>query len=146
MYARRVDLASAYILQFVGTWYSWGGDDPSGFDCSGICIEVLKAVGYFPRKGDATAQGIYDRYKSKVTGTPTEGCFVLYGKNTMAITHIEYVIAVIDGTVFTVGASGGGSRTKTKDDAIKDNAFIKIRPQRSDVIAYVNPFWTQGDR
>lgn len=145
MYSRRVDLALDYAKHFVGTWYSWGGDDPSGFDCSGFVLEVLKSVGLFPRRGDTTAQGLYDRFKDKGTQNPSEGCLAFFGKATSKIIHVEFVIASIGGVIFTLGASGGGSKTKTKDDAIRDNAFIKVRPLRNDVIAYVNPFWTQGD-
>ena len=25
-----------------GKWYTWGGDDPGSFDCSGLVIEYLK--------------------------------------------------------------------------------------------------------
>lgn len=145
MYTERVDLAVDYAKQFIGTWYSWGGDGPSGFDCSGLCIEILKAVGLFPRKGDATAQGLYERYKDKSTQNPGEGCLVLYGRDVSHIIHVELVVATIRGVVFTIGASGGGSRTKTKNDAMRDNAFVKVRPIRGDVIAYVNPFQTEGN-
>ena len=143
MFDKRVDLAVDYAMKYVGTWYSWGGDDASGFDCSGLMIEVLKAVGLFPRKGDETAQGLYERFKDKVTQNPVEGCLVFYGRSTNRITHIELVVAIFGGTVFTVGASGGGSKTKTKEDAIRDNAFVKVRPMRGDVVAFSNPFSTE---
>lgn len=141
MYARKVDLALHYAEQFIGTFYSWGGDDSAGFDCSGFCIEVLKAVGLLPRRGDWRAVDLYNLFKSKATQDPTPGCLTFYGRSTSAITHVELVLAKIGDTVFTIGASGGGSNTKTKEDAIRDNAFIKVRPMRGDLVAVVNPFW-----
>ena len=40
----------AYKLawKYIGKFYKWGGDDPSGFDCSGFVIEILKSVGILP--------------------------------------------------------------------------------------------------
>jgi cell wall-associated NlpC family hydrolase len=45
-------------MSYLGTFYIWGGDDPSGFDCSGLAIECLKSVGVLPREGDWTAQDL----------------------------------------------------------------------------------------
>ena len=44
--------------------------------------------------------------------------------------------------VAIIGASGGGSKTKTIKDAIKHNAFIKVRPvnSRSGPKAYFDPY------
>lgn len=41
-----------------------------------------------------------------------------------------------------IGASGGGSRTRTRQDAIKHNAFIKIRPvdSRKYIAGFANPY------
>lgn len=41
-----------------------------------------------------------------------------------------------------LGASGGGSGTVTKEDAIKHNAFIKMRPfkSRANIYGFVDPF------
>jgi cell wall-associated NlpC family hydrolase len=50
-YTRR-KMAVEYAEKFIGKFYKWGGDDPAGFDYSGLAIEVLKAVGVLPRKGD----------------------------------------------------------------------------------------------
>jgi hypothetical protein len=117
----------------LGRWYSWGGDDPNqGFDCSGLMIEVLSAAGVFPRGDDTTAAGLRQRYQR--VSQPRPGDLLFWGEPP---THVEMVWVIVDGTVFTIGASGGGSRTRTREDAIRDNAFIKIRPARAG--------WTAAD-
>lgn len=133
----KLELARIVALSHLGTFYKWGGDDPSGFDCSGLCIEILKSVGLFPRTQDTTAQGLFNKYRSAETAVPFEGCLVLYQNKARKIIHVEYCLD----SEFTIGASGGGSRTKTEADAIRDNAYIKIRPinERRGPI-YVNPF------
>jgi len=113
-----------YAFQFVGTWYKWGGDDASGFDCSGILIEILKAHGALPRKYDSTANDLYwNNIKYKVN-KPLAGCGVFYENSDGTIVHVEMCVD----NLFAIGASGGGSKTLTQEDAIRDNAFIKQRP------------------
>jgi hypothetical protein len=54
------------------------------------------------------------------------------------VVHVEICLS----EELSIGASGGGSKTKTIKDAIKQNAFIKIRPihSRKNVWGYVNPY------
>lgn len=132
------ELAIQYAFCFIGKWYKWGGSNPDGFDCSGLCIEVAQAVGIFPRHFDGTAQSIYQELRFKQVTEPHAGCFVFYGKSINEITHIEFCID----DQHSIGASGGGSKTLTEANAIRDNAFIKIRPIRSrkDVAVFVDPF------
>lgn len=133
------DIAVDYVMRYIGTFYSWGGDDPSGFDCSGIAIEMLKAVGLMKRKVDATAAMLWEKFKDKQVNEPYKGCLVFwYNNTTKKIIHIEICI----NNRLSVGASGGGSRTKTKEDAIRDNAFIKMRPfkSRAYIHGFVDPF------
>jgi hypothetical protein len=121
------ELSLAIAWGFLGTFYTWGGDDPSGFDCSGILVECSKAVGKLPRRSDFTAAGLYLRWKH--LGIPAQnmrpGDVVFFGKGGR-VTHVE--ICVLAHPALAIGASGGGKRTKTRQDAIKDNAFIKVRP------------------
>jgi hypothetical protein len=52
--------AAEYVWTFLGLPYRWGGDDPiQGFDCSGLIVEVLQAVGLLPHGSDLTANGLY---------------------------------------------------------------------------------------
>lgn len=119
---------------FHGKFYSWGGDDPSGFDCSGLVIECLKSVGKLPRQFDTTAQGLYDMFAK--TTIPQMGVLAFWGNG-----KVEHVEICIDDTL-CMGASGGGSKTLTKEDAIRDNAFVKVRPIKRDrpFIGFADPF------
>ena len=137
-YMDKRQIATRYAWSFLGLIYKWGGDDPSGFDCSGLCVEILQGVGLIDRKSDYIAQGLYDKFKDKERTNPVEGCLVFWGKSNKEIIHIEYCI----NDELSIGASGGGSRTLTVEDAIKQNAFIKLRPFRSrkNIVGFVDPF------
>jgi cell wall-associated NlpC family hydrolase len=130
----------AYAKVWLRTWYKWGGDDPSGFDCSGFVIECLKAWGKFPRKADMTADGLKYRFRNQQIQTPVPGCLVFWLNPQGIAYHVEIAI----NSWQSIGASGGGSSTLTIEDAIRDNAFIKIRPidsrQPSGRFLYLDPF------
>ncbi len=129
-------IASRLAYKFVGLPYIWGGDDTvAGFDCSGFVIELLKSIGILPRGGDWTAKTLYVKFKDKKVKFAKEGCLVFFAKNNKII-HVEYVWE----KGLMIGASGGGSKTKTREDAIKHNAYVKIRPLRKDIFAIVDPF------
>ena len=133
------NMLKEYAMSFVGTWYSWGGDDPRGFDCSGFVIELLKSTGILPRKYDTTAHGLYQLFSHGVTPHPKTGDLVFYwSKDGKKVVHVEMCIS----QTLTIGASGGGSKTRTKDDAIRDNAFIKMRPINHErgVVTICDPF------
>jgi len=133
-----VELATRVAWSFIGTAYRWGGDDPmAGFDCSGFVIEILKSVGKLPRVGDWSAAQLSEMFPK--TTVPHEGCLVFYSSTPGGhIIHVEYVI---DDTR-SIGASGGGSSTNTVQDAINQDAYIKVRPfgGRQNIACFVNPF------
>lgn len=132
------ELFMEYAWRFVGTFYIWGGDDPSGFDCSGYAIEALKSIGLLPREGDWTADQLWNMFAEKQVLKPSEGCLVFWGNNAGDAIHVE--ICVND--KFSIGASGGGSQTTSVAKAIEHNAFIKMRPMvsRPMILGYVDPF------
>ena len=134
-----IDLAIRYAWTFLGRWYKWGGDDPSGFDCSGLACELLQAVGKIPPKSDYNAVGLSGMFPK--VDLPKAGCLAFWcsgGNQRSNIAHVEFCID----EKHTIGASGGGSATITERDAVKQNAFIKIRPiDRARVLwGYVDPF------
>ena len=140
----KAQIATKIAWSMHGKPYIWGGDDTiAGFDCSGFCIEILKSVGILPRKGDWTAQGLWDRFSDntveKEVPRPFEGCLVFwYNKARDKIIHVEYAI----NSELCIGASGGGSKTLDLADATEQNAYIKVRPwyTRDNVKGFINPF------
>jgi len=139
-YLDKLDLALSVAERLLGKPYIWGGDNPGeGFDCSGFVIEVLKSCGILPRSGDWTAHDLMNKFADSALDVPRAGCLIFWGNSGRA-THVEMVCAVLDGTVYTIGASGGGSRTQSAADAVRDDAYIKIRPAKSNSLAVVNPF------
>lgn len=127
-----------YAMSFVGLPYRWGGDDPmEGFDCSGLAIELLQAQGKFPHGQDSTAQGLYDRFKDKKWNVPTFRCLAFFGRGTNVITHVAFCL---DG-LSMLEAGGGRASTTSKEAAIAQNAFIRVRPieSRKDLVGFVFP-------
>jgi cell wall-associated NlpC family hydrolase len=136
------ELMVQVAMSYLGTPYRWGGDDPSGFDCSGLAIECLKSVGLLPRGGDWTAEGLAEKFanaRQDYSRPEKLGELVFWqSHNSGKIIHVE--ICLTRG--LSIGASGGGSSTLTEADAMKQNAFIKIRPieSRRGVWGRVDPF------
>lgn len=132
----KLELAIKVAWTFVGTFYRWGGDDPAGFDCSGLVMEILASVGKVPRYSDYAASNIYYNLREFKVDKPEAGCLIFWGKDIGHITHVEFCID----NEHTIGASGGGSSTTSVEAAIKQNAYVKVRPIRKNYVAIVNPF------
>jgi len=133
-----LEIATRVAWSFHGLPYRWGGDDPmAGFDCSGYIVEILKSVAILPRIGDWTAQDIYDLYVGQKFPIAEEGMLVFW-RNNRRIIHVEYCL----NEDLSIGASGGGGRTITEEEAIEQNAYIKVRSfwSRKNPIGFFDPF------
>jgi len=131
------NIAVEYLQHWLLVPYSWGGNDFSGMDCSGIMVEVLKSVGILPHRWDDTAHGLYLKFKDNYKDKGYMGCLVFWFKNGKAY----HVMMMVD-DFHVMGASGGRSDTETTKDAIRDDAFIKMRPIdfMGDIYKICDPF------
>ena len=120
--ARKWFLATA--LSYLGTPYVWGGDDPSGFDCSGFVLECLKSAGIVGEHEDHTADSLMRKFATKTVSDPSEAALLFSLDQAGKATH---VVLCLD-AYFQIGASGGTSRTADVTAAWRDNAYVKIRP------------------
>lgn len=136
------DLVLTLIQSYMGKPYIWGGDDPiTGFDCSGIVLEILHSFGLGPL-GDASSQQLYDYFKTRASLTAKFGSLAFYGASTSKINHVVFCLS--DKLMFEMG---GGDRTVTSAEvASQKNAYGRIRPilRRNDLVAVVNPPWPWG--
>lgn len=129
---------SEYAQKFIGRPYIWGGDGSGkcggGFDCSGLVLECLWALGILPHK-DLTAQGIHDAIIDKsghVVPRPyvQENDVLFFGKDVKHITHV----AIAVGGGLMVEAGGGWSKCKT---LATSTGMVRVRPisWRKDLVA-----------
>ena len=114
--------------------YRWGGSNPmTGFDCSGFIVELFKSVGWLTKSEDLNAQGLYQLLKrSKALEINDRGSLAFYGPSIDKINHVALCIT----SELCIEAGAGDSKTTTLDQAIKQNAFIRVRRtlQRQDFL------------
>jgi len=113
--------AVAYALAQVGTPYQWGGDEPGGFDCSGLTEAAYQSAGIqLPR----TAQQQYDAGPPVPPGRPLEpGDLVFFGGDS---THVEHVGILLNSAEMI--------------DAPHSGAVVRVEPYRwSDYLGATRP-------
>ncbi len=129
-----------YAMSMVGKPYLWGGDDPmGGLDCSGLVIELLKALGAAPEQ-DMTAQGLFKFFQDRSDfNKQTFGSLAFYGRDVQNISHVAFCLS----NRLVVEAGGGGSRITTLSEAIKYNAYVRVRPitYRKDLVFVLRPLY-----
>lgn len=140
------DDVCAIAFAHYGLPYIWGGDDPIlGEDCSGFAQEPFRAVGLLPRAQDFNADGLLNvawknlpRIKEQRLLRP--GDVVFWARPDKTIRHVEIVWRAYPDRVLTIGARGGGPKTRTREDAIRDNAFVKVSPLDLEWECAIDPF------
>jgi cell wall-associated NlpC family hydrolase len=136
-----VEILSDYAKSFLGLPYTWTGDDPiSGFDCSGLVSEILRASGVVPWNFRTNAQGIYDKFVSNSSSNVYQpGALAFYGPSVSQIGHVGFLIS----PHLMIEAGGGNSETTTDQVRIEKNAFVRIRPvkYRRDFLITLRPYY-----
>ena len=111
-------------LSYLNTPYLWGGDDPSGIDCSGFVLNCLRSIGFVGAKEDMTADTMWKKWKAKEISAPQEMALIFYFRPDGVARHVTICLD----QWFEIGADGGGSQVTNIAEAWKANAFVKISP------------------
>lgn len=123
-----------YVEKWIGTPYTWAGDDFSSLDCSGLIMEGFKGIGEFDDAEDYSANGLYKLFKARKCVEPEKpyrGCLVFWFNKKGKAVHV----AVMKDSDLIIHAAGGGRLTETIEDARRDNAYVKQR-SLAKVVAY----------
>lgn len=111
-------------LSYLGTPYIWGGDDPSGFDCSGFVIECLQSAGVLEAGCDLTADQLMRQVPGGETSQPETGALLFFLDSSGKANHVALCLD----QWFAISAGGGDRRTLDSSSAWKQNAYVRIRP------------------
>lgn len=129
----------AYAMSFAGIRYRWSGDDPlGGFDCSGFACELAIAGGVLPHGTRMNSQSLYEFFsRNGVIAQKGPGAFAFFGKDQFNISHVAFCLDMET----MLEAGGGDATTINEAEAIRRNAFVRMRPiaYRKDFVQFVRP-------
>lgn len=127
-----------YALSFLHQPYRWGGSNPlTGFDCSGLVLEIFKSIGAAPFP-DGSAQTLYTHFRNNgITSGVGPGALCFYGKTAMSITHVGFMINLVQ----ILEAGSGDSSTVSLVRASEQGACVRLRPylHRKDLFDIITP-------
>ena len=130
------DVVSQFGFSLVGKEYLWGGAGPY-FDCSGLCIELLKCAGLKPPH-DMSASQLFEHYKpTSEWGAIQWGSLLFFGQSTAAIKHVSFALNDLQ----MLEAGGGDASCKTIEASRARGAFTKVCwiGNRKDFVASLLP-------
>lgn len=128
-------LAIKTAFKLYGTRYNWGGQTPmGGLDCSGFICVVFSSIGLIGNREDLSSSMLAKKFPNEIK-EPKRGDLAFYGKK-----HITHVALFIDNQ-HIIEAAGGGSNTRSMEDAILQQAYVRIRPYkyRGDLLKITRP-------
>lgn len=131
----------ATALSLLNVPYKWGGATPiEGLDCSGLTLILLRSSGE-RIQNDTTAQGLFNYY-SNGNGEFNRyeiGALAFYGGSASKVTHV----AMLLDRYRIIEAGGGGPTVTNLAQAIKEEAFVRIRTvnYRADLVAVIKPYY-----
>mgnify|MGYP003115973644 CR=1 FL=1 len=132
------EILKMYFMSCINIPYKWGGYNPiEGYDCSGFVQDALATIGLDPL-GDQTANLLYKFFSQPDNGIIKDiasfGNLLFFG-NEKRISHVS--ISLSEESMIEAG--GGGSKVENIQNAIKYNAFVRIRPikNRNDLYAII---------
>ena len=120
-----------YAKLFIGTIYKFGGDNPmSGFDCSGLVCEVLRAFGILSFNERLNAQQLWNRFHNSNQAVVTRYAdiqaddLIFFGQEG-AVVHVAMATNNVNQMI---EAGGGNFSTDTLVAATERDAFVRLRP------------------
>ena len=112
----------AEVRKYLGTKYVFGGEDPSGFDCSGLMQYVAKKLGItIPRTADQQAKA----GKEVSKGELQPGDMVFFNTSGGGVSHVGMYIG--DGKMIHSPKTGDVVKVSSINDSYYSPKFVTAR-------------------
>lgn len=115
----------------LGCPYTWGGQGPDGYDCSGLMLYCLNEAGF--NLPDMTADDLYEKYhNTKILKSDAQPGSLFFYWN-VEQSKLSHVMAVYRqwpcGYRVLAGARGGNASTVTDREAAELGAMVAVVPE-----------------